>query len=163
MTLAVRAIAYSPSGGKRKAKNHFCLSDKAYKVTIDIAYSRLQVAPAPSAAVDSVLPGMRSPPANPASRHVQPLVSLSSASAEAAGLSGRQMRRRAYLGGLNQAPAVKKLKAWRDSLSGIKLSQKRAMTTDCNAVSLALKLIKASEKLLKAMVNEQKEIEKKNK
>jgi hypothetical protein len=45
----------------------------------------------------------------------------------------------------------------------MKLKREQAMTTDCNAVSLALKPIKASKKWLKATAAEQKEIEKQKK
>jgi hypothetical protein len=162
-TVAARAVAPAPSGGKKKAENPFGISNEAYKVAVDIARSRLQVAPAPSAAVDSVSPGVRSSPANPASRSGQPLVPLSSTSADAAGLGGGRKRRRADSGGLSQAPAAKKSKAWRDGLSGMKLKREQATTTDRNAVSLALKLIKASEKWLKATADERKEIEKEKK
>jgi hypothetical protein len=110
-TVAVHAVHSAPAGGKKKAENPFCLSDEAYKVAVNIASSRLQVTPAPSAAVDHVLPGVRSPPANPSSRPGQPLVSLLSASADAARLSRGQKKRRADSGGLSQAPAAKKSKA----------------------------------------------------
>jgi hypothetical protein len=162
LTVAARAIASAPAGRKKKAENPFCLSDEAYKVAIDIVRSRLQVTPVPSPAVDSGASGVRSPPANPASRPGQQLVLLSSATANAAGLGGGQKRRRADSGGLSQAPAAKKSKAWRDSLSSMKLKREQAMTANRNTVSLALKSIKASEKWLKAMVYERKEIEKTN-
>jgi hypothetical protein len=87
-TVAAHAVASAPAGEKKKAENPLCLSDEAYKVTVDIARSRLQVTPAPSAAVDSVLPGVRSPLTDPASSHGQPLVPLFSASADATGLGG---------------------------------------------------------------------------
>jgi hypothetical protein len=67
MTVAACAIAPTPPGRKKKAENLFGLSDKAYKVAVDIARSKLQVTPIPSAAVDSVLPGVCSSPINPAS------------------------------------------------------------------------------------------------
>jgi hypothetical protein len=162
-TVAARAVASAPAGGKKKAENPFCLSNEAYKVTVDIARSRLQVAPELSAAVDSMSPEVRSPPANAASRPGQPLVPLSSASADAAGFGGGRKRRWGISGRLSQAPAAKRSKAWRDSLSGMKLKQEQAMTADLNAVSLALKPIKASEKWLKATADERKEIEKKDK
>ncbi len=47
-------------------------------------------------------------------------------------------------------PTAKKFKAWTDGLSGMKLKQEQAMATNCNTVSLALKLIKVLEKWLKA-------------
>ncbi len=43
----------------------------------------------------------------------------------------------------------------------MKLKREQAMTADHNAVSLALKPIKASEKWLNAMAEERREIEKK--
>ncbi len=163
MTVAACTIAPAPAGGKKKAKNPFSLRNEAYKVTVNIARSRLKVAPAPSAAVDFVPPGVRSSPANPASRSGQPLVPLSSASTDATGLGGGRKRKRADSGGLSQAPAAKKSKAWRDGPSGMKLKREQAMTADCNAVSIALKPIKASEKWLKATADERKEIEKQKK
>jgi hypothetical protein len=45
----------------------------------------------------------------------------------------------------------------------MKLKREQAMTADRNAVSLALKPIKASEKRLKVTADERKKIEKKNK
>ncbi len=60
-------------------------------------------------------------------------------------------------------PAVKKSKAWRDGLSGMKLKQEQAMTADRNAITFALKPITASKKWLKATADERKEIKKKNK
>ncbi len=160
MTVAVRAVAPAPAGRKKMAENHFGLGIEAYKVTVHIVRSRLQVAPAPSTEVDILSPGVRSSPAYPAFRSGQPLVPLSSASAHATGLGGGRKKRRADLGGLSQAPATKKSKAWRDSLSGMKLKQEQALTADCNAISLAFKKIKASEKWLKAIADERKEIEK---
>jgi hypothetical protein len=87
-TVAARAVAPAPAGGKKKAENPFGLSNEAYKVAVDIAHSGLQVTPVPSAAVDYVSPGVRSSSANPASRSRQRLVLLSSASANAAILGG---------------------------------------------------------------------------
>jgi hypothetical protein len=109
MTIATHAVAPAPAVAKKKAENPFNLSDKAYKVAVDIVCSRLQVAPALSAAVDSLLIGVHSIPVNPASRPGQPVVLLSSASIIAAALSGGQKRRRADSGRLSQEPASKKL------------------------------------------------------
>jgi hypothetical protein len=154
ITVAVHDVTPTPAGRSKKIENPFGLSDEAYKVTVIIVRSRLQVAPAPSTAMDSVSPGVRSTPVNTAFMPGQPVVSLSSASAAAARLGRRRRMRRADLGGLSKAPAAKRLKAWRDGLSGIKLKQEQAMTADCSAISLALRPIKASEKWLKATADE---------
>ncbi len=67
MMVTVYAIAHPSSAGKKKDKNPFGLSNKAYQITIDIACSRLQVLPAPAAVANSVLPLVHSTLANPAS------------------------------------------------------------------------------------------------
>ncbi len=54
MTVAARAVASVSPVEKKKANNPFSLSDKAYKVTVDIAHSRLQLTPALAAAANSV-------------------------------------------------------------------------------------------------------------
>ncbi len=79
------------------------LSNEAYKVTINIARSRLQVMLMPAVMENSMLLDMRFIPTDLASRPGQALNFLASAFLDAAGLGGSRKMRRADLRGLRQA------------------------------------------------------------
>ncbi len=109
--VAAHAVADTLAARDKNAYNSFTLNNKAYKVTVNTADSRLQPVPALSAAVNFLLPRARSTLANLALRPGLAAILLSSASTNAAYLSKEEERKRAEFGKLSHEPVPIYLKA----------------------------------------------------